>query len=141
MVSGQRHAPAVLYPTAGTRWTGGWVGPLSGLDTEDGGKILGPCQGLNPDRPVVQPVVRHYTAWANPAPINPLKLSGNYISELLICNAVFGIVGFCMVLALNSNYFLKQLQPVDLLNGVLFEVWTEFLNIIYTSFSFRGLSR
>jgi hypothetical protein len=25
-------------------------------------KILCPCRGSNPDRPVVQPVVRHYTA-------------------------------------------------------------------------------
>jgi hypothetical protein len=70
-VSGQRHAPAALYPrerTPGTHWTGGWVGPRAGLDTEDRGKILCPCRESNLDRPVVQPVVRHYTAWANPAP-------------------------------------------------------------------------
>jgi hypothetical protein len=30
--------------------------------TQDRGKILCPCRGSNPDRPVVQPVVRHYTA-------------------------------------------------------------------------------
>jgi hypothetical protein len=40
------------------------VGPRAGLDTDARGKI----GGSNPDRPVVQPVVRHYTAWANPAP-------------------------------------------------------------------------
>jgi hypothetical protein len=45
------------------------VGPRAGLDTEDTGKILCPCRGSNPDRPVVQPVVRHYTASANPAPV------------------------------------------------------------------------
>jgi hypothetical protein len=31
-ISGQRHAPAALYPQAkdpGTHWTGGWVGHLS----------------------------------------------------------------------------------------------------------------
>jgi hypothetical protein len=36
-VSGQRHAPAALYPleiTPGTHWTGGWVGPRAGLDTD-----------------------------------------------------------------------------------------------------------
>jgi hypothetical protein len=44
------------------------VGPRAGLDTGARGKILCPCRGSNPDRPVVQPVVRHYTAWANPAP-------------------------------------------------------------------------
>jgi hypothetical protein len=48
--------------TPGTHCTGGWVGPRDGLDTQDRGKILCPCRGSNPDRPVVQPVVRHYTA-------------------------------------------------------------------------------
>jgi hypothetical protein len=45
--------------TPGTHCTGGWVSPRAGLDTEARGKILCPCQGSNPDRPVVQPVVRH----------------------------------------------------------------------------------
>jgi hypothetical protein len=36
------------------------VGPRAGLDTEARGKFLCPCRGSNPDRPVVQPVVRHY---------------------------------------------------------------------------------
>jgi hypothetical protein len=48
--------------TPGTHWTGGWVGPRVGLDTEATGKILCPRRESNPDRPVVQPVVRHYTA-------------------------------------------------------------------------------
>jgi hypothetical protein len=39
----------------------GWA-PRAGLNTEDRGKILCPCRGSNPDRLVVQPVVRHYTA-------------------------------------------------------------------------------
>jgi hypothetical protein len=70
-VSGQRHAPAALYPPGKHpryslyRKLGG---PRAGLDTEARGKILWPCLESNPDRPVVQPVVRHYTAWANPAP-------------------------------------------------------------------------
>jgi hypothetical protein len=46
----------------GTHCTGGWVGLRAGLDTQARGKILSPCRGSNPDRPVVQPVVRHYTA-------------------------------------------------------------------------------
>jgi hypothetical protein len=48
--------------TPGTHCTGGWVGPRAGLDTEDRGKIFCPRRGSNPDRPVVQPVVRHYSA-------------------------------------------------------------------------------
>jgi hypothetical protein len=40
--------------------TGGWVGPRAGLDKEARGKIICPCRGLNPDRQVVQPVVRDY---------------------------------------------------------------------------------
>jgi hypothetical protein len=48
--------------TPGTQCTGGWVGLRAGLDTEDRGKILCPRRGSSPDRPVVQPVVRHYTS-------------------------------------------------------------------------------
>jgi hypothetical protein len=62
-VSGQHYAPAALYPRGkdpGTHCTGGWVGPRDGLDTEARGKILCPRRESNPDRPVVQPVVRHY---------------------------------------------------------------------------------
>jgi hypothetical protein len=47
--------------TPGTHCTGGWVGPRAGLDADARGKILCPCRGSNPDRPVVQPVVRHCT--------------------------------------------------------------------------------
>ena len=34
VVSGQQHAPAALYPQerSGTHFTGGWVGPRTGLD-------------------------------------------------------------------------------------------------------------
>jgi hypothetical protein len=46
-VSGQCQAPAALYPlerTPVSHWTGGWVGPRAGLDTEAGGKILCLCR-------------------------------------------------------------------------------------------------
>jgi hypothetical protein len=85
----------LLIHDLGTRW--GWVVSVTprprftpaertpvpivqeaGLDTEATGKILCPCQGLNLDRPVVHPVVRHYTAWANPAP--NLVDTGRYFS-------------------------------------------------------------
>jgi hypothetical protein len=58
-VSGQRHAPAALYPRGKDTCTGGWVGLRAGLDTEVRGKILSPRRGSNPDRPVVQSVARH----------------------------------------------------------------------------------
>jgi hypothetical protein len=70
-VSGQRHAPAALLPPG--------KGPPVPIVQEAGlapeavwtqatGKILCPCRGSNLDRPVVQPVVRHYTDWATLAP-------------------------------------------------------------------------
>jgi hypothetical protein len=63
-VSGLHHALAALYSReniAGTHCTGGWVGLRAGLDTEARGKTFGLCRESNPDRPVVQSVVRHYT--------------------------------------------------------------------------------
>jgi hypothetical protein len=68
-VSGQRYAPAALYPRGknpGTHWIGGWVGPRAGLDAGARRKIC-PCWGSNLDRPIDQPVVSHYTAWATAA--------------------------------------------------------------------------
>jgi hypothetical protein len=54
--------------TPGTHWTGGWVGPRAGLDTEDTGKILCLCRGSKPDRHVVQPVVKTPFRLSYPAP-------------------------------------------------------------------------
>jgi hypothetical protein len=68
-VSGQRHAPAALYPeerTTGTHWTGGWVGPRAGLETRGLKKSFRLCRGSNLDRPVVQSIDRDYTDWATP---------------------------------------------------------------------------
>jgi hypothetical protein len=53
-VSGQRHAPAALYPRGkdpGTHCIGGWVGPRADLDAEARRNILCPCRGSNPNRP------------------------------------------------------------------------------------------
>jgi hypothetical protein len=50
-VSGQSHMLAALNPlesTTSTNWTGGWVGPRAGLNTEATGKILDLCWGENP---------------------------------------------------------------------------------------------
>jgi hypothetical protein len=54
-VSGQRHAPAVLYPWErihGTHWMRGWVGPRAGLDAEARRKTLDLCRRSNTDCPV-----------------------------------------------------------------------------------------
>jgi hypothetical protein len=58
-VSGQRDAPAAVYPRGKDLpvpiRTGGWVGPAAGLDTEASGKILLPVTGIehrSPGRPV-----------------------------------------------------------------------------------------
>jgi hypothetical protein len=53
-VSGQRHAPAAIYPLGKypcTHSTGGWVGPRAGLDTEITGKIISPLPGIEPPSP------------------------------------------------------------------------------------------
>jgi hypothetical protein len=40
--------------TSGIHCAGGWVRLRAGLDTKVRGKVLCPCRGSNPDRPVVQ---------------------------------------------------------------------------------------
>jgi hypothetical protein len=47
--------------TPGAHCTGGWVGPRAGLDLEVRGKFSSLCRGSSLDRPVAQPVTRHYT--------------------------------------------------------------------------------
>jgi hypothetical protein len=38
-------------------------------------KILCLCRGSNLDRPIVQPLVRHYTDWATPAPVSIITVN------------------------------------------------------------------
>jgi hypothetical protein len=60
-VSGQRHAPAAIYPQERpcTHRTESWVGPKAGLD---GRKYSSPPPEFDPR--TVQPVVSRYTDWA-----------------------------------------------------------------------------
>jgi hypothetical protein len=94
-LSGQRHAPAALCPgetTHSTHCAGDWVGPRAGLDTDGRGKIISFCRWSNPDRPVVQSVVRHYTDWATPDPIKWIQKGINtndVIPEVTSCRYQF----------------------------------------------------
>jgi hypothetical protein len=54
-------------PTIPNVQKGGWASEPVWTE-EVRGKILCPWRGSNPDRPVVQSVVRNYTDWASPAP-------------------------------------------------------------------------
>jgi hypothetical protein len=52
--------------TPGTRWTGGWVGPRAGLDTEARGKILLRLPGIEPrlpDRPACSQTLTDWATW------------------------------------------------------------------------------
>jgi hypothetical protein len=72
-VSGQRHSPAALYPRGkDPRYPfvqeAGWA-PEPVWTQRIDEKSFAPARDRTPYLPVVQPVVRHYTAWANPAPL------------------------------------------------------------------------
>jgi hypothetical protein len=109
-VGGQRHASAALYPRGKHpryplyRRLGG---PSAGVDTEDRGKILCPCRGSNPVRPVVQIVVRHYTDWANRVPFMHLYSQGN---PICICTRLTLIFSSSIVVGLHSVCCLKGAQ-------------------------------
>jgi hypothetical protein len=48
--------------TPGTRWIGGWVGPMgAGLDAVVKRKIPSPRRESSPRTPIVQPVAQRYT--------------------------------------------------------------------------------
>jgi hypothetical protein len=72
--------------TPGIHCIGGWVGPRAGLDIEARGKILCPCQRSNLDRPVVQPVARHYTDWATRLTIRVYRRSFTWNVRDLTCS-------------------------------------------------------
>jgi hypothetical protein len=53
-MSGQRHAPAALWPrerTLGTHCTGAWIGPRVVLETEARGIIISPLPRIEPRSP------------------------------------------------------------------------------------------
>jgi hypothetical protein len=66
-VSGQRHAPAALYPFRYTldKRLGGPQSRSGRRGLEE--KSFAPAGDRTP---IVQPVVRHYTAWATAAPFS-----------------------------------------------------------------------
>jgi hypothetical protein len=86
--------------TPGTHCTGGWVDPKAGLDTEATGKILCLCRGSNLDRPVFQPIARHYTDWATPllkglVDMNEIWYGGNAIQgglDAMYFNTIASII-------------------------------------------------
>jgi hypothetical protein len=125
-VSGQRHTPSEPYPRGrpiGTHWTGGWVGLRAGLDTEDRGKIICPCRGSNPDCPVVQPIVRHYTAWAT------------RLLQLIMRRCNFGMAASAMRSAAAPSY---KITPQKLCTLCTISLFTRLrYNPIFCAF-FRG---
>jgi hypothetical protein len=70
--------------TPGTHWTGGWVGPRAGLDTEVRGKILLPLSGIEPRSPG-RPVRSQKLHWLSyPAPIKYYKNVCVYVSLFIV---------------------------------------------------------
>jgi hypothetical protein len=80
---------SALGKKTGTHFTGVLVNPRARLDTEVWGKVLFPCRESNPDRPVAQSVVRHYTDWATLVPrifVKPNEiLMSKKVGHLLTC--------------------------------------------------------
>jgi hypothetical protein len=84
-----RFTPGERSP--GTHWIGGWVDPRAALDVGAKRKVLCPCRGSNLDHPIVQPVVRHYTAWATAAhtnKYNKISSMGTIVSQVIIATMV-----------------------------------------------------
>jgi hypothetical protein len=75
---------------------------------------------------------------------NSLNAGGNYLYHLIqqLINFLICFYVFRVILSVNSDYFLKQRQPVDLCNGevLCFLCGTDWILKCYLeSFSFKGL--
>jgi hypothetical protein len=71
-------------------------GPQSRSGPEARGKILCLCRGSNSDRPVVQPVARHYTDWASWLRLPVLLIRGSSV-RLPKLQAVWTLIRHCNV--------------------------------------------
>jgi hypothetical protein len=86
------------------------VGPRAGLDTEVRGKILCPCRGSNPDRPVVQPVVSIHVKNTSYLTTVRLTCSGLALSTLTNTGGPIETVGW-LTLASTCAGFCYILYP------------------------------
>jgi hypothetical protein len=120
-VSGQRHDPAALLPPekgppVPIIQEAGWAPePVWTQRIEE--KSFRLCRGSNLDRPVVQPVVRHYTAWANQAPSSePVPvLSDRSMYNVLTKNSAYQNIYFTLrpYIVQNKCHPYNQLPPED----------------------------
>jgi hypothetical protein len=91
-VSGQHHAPAVFYPRGkNPRY------PLDRRLSGSRGWKKNPLHLSGIEPPIVQPVVRHYTAWATAAPLYPF-------CSMFHCFCFFGH-------SLNGSETVRQQNP------------------------------
>jgi hypothetical protein len=101
-VSGQRHAPAVLYPRGKDPWyplDRRLRGAAEPIWTQGLGEKSSASVG---DRtPIVQPVVRHYTDLVTAAPLNfrdrCFKMADEEAGEVATSLAAIGICSFTVV--------------------------------------------
>jgi hypothetical protein len=139
-MSGQRHAPtAFCYGerTPGTHCTGGWVGLRAGLDTKIRGKILCPCRGSNPDRPVLQSVVRHYTG--NPKQVNvQVVLSRTITQHTARCHNFGRSLTTVVLTACNLLLFSSWTLCADTALLHARPVWPHFLGLCLSNNNFQG---
>jgi hypothetical protein len=89
--------------TAGTHCTRGWVDLRAALDTELEKKTFRLCRRANLDRPVVQPVVRHYTDWAT-------RLTQLYFT---ICKFFTQALGNWLIRVLCTNTLYRKVRFED----------------------------
>jgi hypothetical protein len=96
--------------TPGTHWRGGWVGLRACLDAGARRKILCPCRGSNLDHPIVQPVVRHYTAWATAVPQQVDKYTQYMLLDQYLINWWVPVVKYCVDLKMSWLRSLRGLR-------------------------------
>jgi hypothetical protein len=111
-VSGQHDVPAALYPRGKDPpvpivQDAGWA-PEPAWTQRIEEKSFAPCRGSNLDRPVVQPVARHYTDWATRLSYKIRRIANSW-------NRWFIIMGW--------DYVFELLSLTDMFISLIIWVW------------------
>jgi hypothetical protein len=99
---------------SGTHWTGDWVGPRAGLDTDVRGKILSPLRGIeprSPGRPVRRQTLYCLSYPGSHKPFRSVKMP--FMHQGLVCSVLRGPLNLQYSTALGTVQVYRHDRYID----------------------------